>query len=327
MAKRRRLGPATPDTPERAPEIKGYVNGWAGSPRAPIADVAGDAAQSAAFEAVAGELQAARAEGRMVQRLPLEAVDEGHLVRDRVRLDDDEMAPLLDSLRARGQQTPIEAIDLGGGRYGLISGWRRLSALRQLSAETGEPRFAQVQALIRTPEGAPEAYLAMVEENEIRAGLSFYERARIAVQAARQGIHRDANEAVQALFAAATPSRRSKITSFVALVDALDDHLQFPAAIPEKLGLSLAGALKASPAFRRQLSEALRKSARTEPADERRVLERSLQKASGKPDARAADEIAPGVALKVAKGRLTLSGKRVDAALEQDLRRWLAARG
>jgi hypothetical protein len=34
----------------------------------------------------------------------------------------------------------------------------------------------------------PEAYLAMVEENEIRVGLSFYERARIVARAAEAGV-------------------------------------------------------------------------------------------------------------------------------------------
>ena len=53
--------------------------------------------------------------------------------------------------------------------YGLISGWRRLTALQALHAETGEARFATVQALVRRPETAADAYVTMVEENEIRA--------------------------------------------------------------------------------------------------------------------------------------------------------------
>ena len=38
------------------------------------------------------------------------------------------------------------------------------------------------------------------------------------------------------------------------------------------------------------------------------------------------EEVAPGVMLKAAKGRVVLSGKGVDAALQEALRGWLAAR-
>ena len=89
---------------------------------------------------------AARALGRMVVTVPLSDVVLDHLVRDRMALDEGEMEALKASLRARGQQTPVELTDLGGGRYGLISGWRRLTALRRLHAESGEDRFAEIQA-------------------------------------------------------------------------------------------------------------------------------------------------------------------------------------
>ena len=130
----------------------------------------------------------------------LAAVEAAHLVRDRVVLAEDEMAALSDSLRARGQQTPIEVMELDAGRYGLISGWRRLTALQQLHAETGDAAFASIKALLRRREDLSAAYVAMVEENEIRADLSFYERARIAVQAAAAGVYPDTHTAVQSSF-------------------------------------------------------------------------------------------------------------------------------
>lgn len=86
-------------------------------------------------------------------------------MRDRIGLDAAEMAPLVESLRTRGQQTPVEVVALEGGRYGLISGWRRVQALRRLCAETGDAaRFGTVLALLRQPRDAAEAYVAMVEE-------------------------------------------------------------------------------------------------------------------------------------------------------------------
>jgi len=71
----------------------------------------------------------------------------------------------------------------------------------------------------------------MVEENEIRAGVSFYERARVAAEAARLGLFGTPAEAISHLFAQASPAKRSKIGSFVVLYQALGADLRFPAAI------------------------------------------------------------------------------------------------
>ncbi|TCP39534.1 ParB/RepB/Spo0J family partition protein [Rhodovulum marinum] len=329
MAKRKRLSPAAPEILGGAPETKAMgVAQTYRRPPAPIAEVSRDAATRAALDEVTQELQSARSEGRFVMRLPLAALEEAHLVRDRITMDEAELGTLMASLRDRGQQMPVEVVDLGHGRYGLISGWRRLTALRRLHAETGEDRFAGILALVRSPEGAPEAYRAMVEENEIRAGLSFYERARIAVQAAGQGVYPDKAAAVAGLFAAAPAPKRSKILAFTHLVEAFDDSLRFPAAIPEHLGLALAGAVQAQEGFADRLAAALRDAASRDAAAERAVLERAV-KGQGRAGKSAAlpEEIAPGVALQVVRGRLTLSGKGVDAGLAEDLRRWLVARG
>ncbi|MGB0913247.1 MAG: ParB/RepB/Spo0J family partition protein [Phaeobacter italicus] len=336
MAKRKRLSPAVltggPDTP--ALETKAS-NGWVGvRPRAPIADVSRDAAAQSAIEEVAAELRAAKSEGRMVVRLPLTLIDETHLVRDRMDVDAEDMAVLTDSLRDRGQQTPIEVVELEEGSYGLISGWRRLQALRGLQAE-GAEGFDHVQALIRAPNSAADAYRAMIEENEIRADLSFYERARIALKASEQGVYGDVRSAVQSLYAALRPPKRSKIQSFVTLVEALDDRLRFASAIPEKLGLSLVSGLRSTPDLKSQLREALRKADAQDAASERRVLERVL---TGAPTPRAAsdkaapaaskagDELRPGVVLVAKAGKITLSGSAVDAALAADLEAWLKSR-
>lgn len=105
MAKRKRLTPAAAlsgpsDTGPGGPlETKAYVNGWEGlrRPPAPIAEVSGDASLRAALAEVTEELTAARNEGRFVIRLPLEAVDATHLVRDRIAMDSDDLQSLIDS--------------------------------------------------------------------------------------------------------------------------------------------------------------------------------------------------------------------------------------
>ncbi len=333
MAKRKRLGPANPDAAIPADlETKAYVNGWAGVRRraaAPIADVAGDAAGQAAFEEVAETLRLAREEGRLVQPVPLAEIRRDHLLRDRLVIDEEEMAVLMSSLSARGQQTPVELVALPEGGYGLISGLRRLEALERLGQES-------VLALIRAPEGADAAYVAMVEENEIRADLSFYERARLAAEAARIGVYPTPQAAVQALFAHASASKRSKILNFVALHEALGPSLRFPVAIPEKLGLALVKAITDVPGFAARLKDSLRKAQPTDAAAERAALERALARAGqgrDKKDKTTAavgpkgEKIAEGLFLEARKGRVVLQGAGLDADLVAELRRWLISRG
>ena len=179
MAKRKRLTAPQPEYLSQSAGLETKSNPFTAPP---IAQVAGDASAVSALRELTDMVAEARAKGLLLQELPLDAVEASHLVRDRVAVDPSEQAALVESLRARGQQTPIDVVDRGDGalpRYGLISGWRRLSALRQIRDETGE--IDTVLAQIRVPEGSSDAYVAMVEENEIRAGLSFYERARIVV--------------------------------------------------------------------------------------------------------------------------------------------------
>ncbi len=353
MAKRKRLTPANPvyldDTP--AP-----VAGMFTRP-APIADVARAASSTAAFEELADTLTRARTEGRMVLDLPLDALDIGYLVRDRVVAEDSEMDSLRASLLARGQQTPVEVADLGGGRYGLISGWRRCQALLQLADETGEDRFTRVLALLRRPDQASDAYLAMVEENEIRVGLSYYERARIVLKSVEQGVFASRKAALQQLFHAASRAKRSKIGSFLGIVEALDGTLRFPQALAERAGLSLSRALEDDPALAARLQQALTAAAPQTPEAEQAVVQAVLDPrdeapaplaapppaasrptappATESPESRTVpavppapqddtEEIIPDLWLhRHGNGALTLSGPALTPELRQALIQWL----
>lgn len=246
MAKRKRLTPPNPtflDTP--TVESKSM---FAAPHSAPIADVARDASSMAALNEMAESLARARDEGRMVVALPLDQIIVDHLVRDRLAVDAIEMQTLKTSLRSRGQQTPIEVMQLGDGRYGLISGWRRCQALSEIAQEdhADEPT---VLALLRRPEEASDAYLAMVEENEIRVDLSYFERARIVAKAVEEGVYGSERTALQMLFHSASRAKRSKIGSFLPVVRALDGALRFPQGLSERLGLSLAQAMNEDPGF------------------------------------------------------------------------------
>lgn len=252
MAKRKRLTPAKMDAPDgTAPETKSmiprYPNGVAPTRnlRPPIADVAQDASASAALTEIAQTLSEARTEGRLIQRLPLDQIKHDYLVRDRMVVDADDMTTLRESLTLRGQQTAIEVTDLGDGTYGLISGWRRVAALRELHQEN--PVLDTVLAIVRKPADAADAYLAMVEENEIRVGLSYFERARIVARAVDAGVYNRDRVALAKLFHAASRPKRSKIGSFLRIVRAMEDALHFPTALNERNGLALAQALDADP--------------------------------------------------------------------------------
>ncbi|WP_209507480.1 MULTISPECIES: ParB N-terminal domain-containing protein [unclassified Ruegeria] len=336
MAKRKRLTPARPDYLEDARPGLGLNPMFpADTPRAapPVAQVAGATAAQAALEELSGELRAARAEGRLVQDLPLDSIEETYLVRDRLAADDADMEALKESLKARGQQTPIEVVELPEGRYGLISGWRRMTALRALAQNTGEARFATVRAFLRQPQSASDAYVAMVEENEIRVGLSYYERARIVARAAEQGVYPDEAAALRGLFASASRAKRSKIGSFIAIYHALDDHLRFASAIPERLGLSIAKVLKEESKAAALIAKALQGASPETSETEISALTRAANSLSSRDAKSPAPETASketfgDIHLKQSRNgsQVILSGRGMSEEFLMELKAWLYAR-
>ena len=346
MAKRKRLTPAQSDYLDTAsPGLETKSAGLGVVPtRAPIAQVAGEASAAAALQDLAGEVKRARDEGRMIQALPEARIEAGYLVRDRMLADEAELRVLMDSLKARGQQTPVEVVQLADDRYGLISGWRRLTALRRLLAETGEDRFSTVQAILRRPETAADAYIAMVEENEIRVGLSYYERARVAAKAVEQGVYADEKQALLHLFSAASRARRSKIRSFLTLYHTADDLLSFPAAIGERLGLALAKTLDADATRMAELRQALQDATPADAGAELACLEKTLAgfakkpslnpglETQHKPDDRPAKarasgfhRVTPGVDMAYGGRTVTLTGAGVTDAFRARLLDWIKA--
>jgi ParB family chromosome partitioning protein len=134
--------------------------------------------------------RAAQEGGLVLSRVPLDDIRVDDLPRDRMALDDvatsDEMDELKASIRARGQREPIEVYRDAEGRLQLKKGWRRLTALRLLHAETGEARFAEAVCRIDGSAAARvELFIDMVEENAVREDLSFAEMAQLAIAATR----------------------------------------------------------------------------------------------------------------------------------------------
>ena len=264
MAKRKRLEAPSADALKEIEEGFARETSAAGplGPMPPLAKIAGEAAAGASALSSEDRLRAARdsadAEryrraleaGLIVQELPVAAILAEELARDRMVFSPEEMDELKTSIRAHGLRLPIEVFEMPdsaeepGPRYALISGWRRLMAFRALLGETGDARYATIKAIVRPRGTVAEAYVSMVEENEIRSGLSQYERGRIAVMATGQGAFASVEEAVNALFHAGSKAKRSKIRAFAELHEELGDMLSFADLMSERQGLRLVNAIR-----------------------------------------------------------------------------------
>ena len=290
MAKRRKLEAPSPEDLTRIEEEL-LLKPGAARGGAPIAQVAADSAgafdprpaeqraEAATNRVDAERLRDAEGRGLVMFEVPLDEIDADALVRDRVVLDVEEMEELKASIAKGGLRLPIEIFELKeegrGFRYGLLSGYRRLKAFRDLHALTHEDSFARIKAVLRDPEAMGGTFAAMVEENEIRASLSHYERGRIAVIAAQQGAFVNAEEAVNALFPMASKGKRSKIRSFALIFEELGDMLTFPDLIKEKDGLKIAAALREG--GEAKLREALAERVPDNPAEEAELIAAALE--------------------------------------------------
>lgn len=186
------------------------------------------------------------------------------------------MEELKNSIKLHGLRLPVDLFDLAGeddsgNRYGLISGWRRLMAFRALAIETGDSTFDAIPAFVRGIGTGPKAYVAMVEENEIRANLSHYERGRIAVMAAAHGAFPSVEEAVNALYESGSKAKRSKIRSFAELHEELGDMLSFGTHLSERQGLRLVAAMRSG--YTGQLRDVLEMGQGGDPSAEWALME------------------------------------------------------
>ena len=262
MAKRKKLEtPSAEDLSRYEDEFRHETDGlMIRGGGVPIAQVSGDAAQhiqtattearaaQAKIAADANDLREAKETGLLMVALPLAQIDADAMVRDRMDLGEDDMSELRQSIAANGLRLPIEVFELPnddlGPRYSLVSGYRRFIAVKSLHQTSGDLKYATIRAIVRPRAEADVAFVAMVEENEVRAQLTPYERGRIAVISAQQGAFANVEDAVNRLYATASKAKRSKVRSFAAIFETLGDLLAFPESLSEKRGLRLAQALR-----------------------------------------------------------------------------------
>jgi ParB family chromosome partitioning protein len=164
-----------------------------------------------------------------LHQIPLAEIDPAALTRDREGLDADALDELKTSIAANGLRMPVEVFPLTEPkpphRYGLISGLRRLMAFQGLLELTGQPKYSTIPAFLRPPGTMAQALASMVEENEIRAPLSPWERGRIAYLAHRQEIFPTIEEAVAKLYPAASRQKRVRLRALAHLAEELAGHL------------------------------------------------------------------------------------------------------
>lgn len=209
--------------------------------------------------------------GRLLVDLPLDEVLTDDLPRDRIDLAAvavaDEMEELKSSIQTRGQKEPIEVYRSEAGQYQLKKGWRRLTALRQLLAESGDKKFSTVTARIEVGEhDRVLRYVDMVEENVVREDLTFAEMAQVAIAAAQDPNvpESDPAELVARLYGALHKTKRSYIRNFVFLLVALEDDLKWPKAVSRNIGVEVARAITSqahASELRAQLAECMSEEA------------------------------------------------------------------
>lgn len=181
-----------------------------------------------------------------IHLVPLAEIDDAALPRDRTALDPEALRELRDSILASGLRMPVELFELAepyqGRRYGILSGFRRIAAFRELDA-IGIHHHDRVPAFLRAPADNAAAFAAMVEENEIRAGLSPWERARVTLVAVRSGAFATIDAAIDALFPAAGAVKRARLRAAAAVVDLLEYTLAAPETLSERRLLRIAAAV------------------------------------------------------------------------------------
>jgi len=173
-----------------------------------------------------------------VELIPLDEIDQGALSRDRSGLDAEPQTELQNSIATSGLRQPIEVFPLetprGPCRYGLISGYRRLLAFRALHQLSSQPRYAAIPAFVRARTGLAAAMAAMVEENEIRAGISPYERGLICVHARNEGAFGSIEQAIDGLFPEASRAKRIRLTLLAFFANEIGGFFSAPEKLSQR---------------------------------------------------------------------------------------------
>ncbi len=202
-----------------------------------------------------------------IHQIPIAVIEDDALTRDRTGLDAEPMMELRTSIAAHGLRCPIEVFPMerphGERTYGLLSGFRRINAYRALLELTKQERYTTIAAIVRERTDLASSLTAMVEENEIRADISPFERGLIAVRARNQGAFGSIEEAIDGLYPEATSQKRSRLRTLARVAEEVDGLMTAPERLSENQLLRLAGAFRAG--FGDVIAAAINESSLTDP--------------------------------------------------------------
>jgi ParB family chromosome partitioning protein len=176
-----------------------------------------------------------------LQHIPTHAINADALPRDRSTLGARALAELQGSIAAHGLRLPVEVFATGSG-FGLLSGYRRLMAFRALEEIHGE-RFATIPAFVRPPEDVASAFARVVEENDIREGLSPWEQGRTLLTAREAGLE-TFDAALIALYPFANRQKHSRLRMLAEVVEAMEGRIAEPETWSENRLLRLGTLLR-----------------------------------------------------------------------------------
>lgn len=299
MARRRPMGTAPPEAQKFQPEtfapdatdMPTLEHKSLHSTAPPMAHMAYSNASAAHLAALTEQITLARARGHFIDHVPMSSIDPHYFIRDRMALGGQEFADLINSLKQHGQHVPFDVVKIHNQTdaqdpsavdykcpYGLVSGWRRYQALMEIANEKNQPLDdVDVLVIVRPAVDDGDIYRAMIEENEIRMGLSYFERANLLVQCVERGVFADDRTALQALWGNISKAKRSRIYSFIPIVRHLEPHLRFPLQLSESLGRRLGQRLLKSPSMLAHVQQALADAEISIPQHEHRVINQCLQ--------------------------------------------------
>jgi len=251
-----------------------------------------------------------------IHLIPLDAIADDALPRDRGHLDPAALAELRLSILRDGLRQPVELVELeaehDGRTHGLLAGLRRLTAFRALRADFPQnPDWAAIPAFIRPPAAWADTLRQMVEENDIRADIAPWDQARIAVDLVPEPFE-TVDAAVAALYRSADRQRRARIRAACVVVEELSDLLAAPHTLTLRRLERLSAACRGG--FTPLLRLALEESRTRDPARQWRVIENVLREAEAEARDPSPPDPRPGRPRRMAHPRpgLTIRRERTD---------------
>lgn len=177
-----------------------------------------------------------------IHDIPIAEIDEAALPRDRSVIDPAALDELAASILRHGLRLPVELNRAETG-YALVSGYRRLMAYRRLEQRHGA-RFATIPALVRPAESLIDGFARVVEENDIRQGLTPWDRGRTLVVARETGLD-TLDAALAKLYPHADRRKRARLRILAEVVEAMDGWIEAPEDWSENRLLRLGAVLRA----------------------------------------------------------------------------------